>query len=41
MALAEVGWTPAARRNYADFVRRLRLIQSDQLRRGISSSLRY
>ena len=41
MALAEVGWTPAARRNYADFVRRLRLIQSDQLRRGIASSLRY
>lgn len=41
MALAEVGWTPQARRNYDHFLRRLQLIQADQLRRGYPSSSRF
>lgn len=41
MALAEVGWTPQARRNYDHFLRRLQLVQADQLRRGYPSSSRY
>ncbi len=41
MALAEVGWTPQARRNYDQFLRRLQLIQADQLRRGYPSSSRF
>ena len=41
MALAEVGWTPQARRNYDHFLRRLQLVQADQLRRGYPSSNRY
>ena len=41
MALAEVGWTPQARRNYDHFLRRLQLIQADQLRRGYPSSCRF
>ncbi len=40
-ALAEVAWSPAARRNYDDFLRRLHRIQYDQMRRGFSSSLKY
>ena len=41
MALAEVGWTPQARRNYDQFLRRLQLVQADQLRRGYPSSSRF
>lgn len=41
MALAEVGWTPQARRYYDHFLRRLQLVQADQLRRGYPSSSRY
>ena len=41
MALAEVGWTPQARRNYDHFLRCLQLVQADQLRRGYPSSSRY
>ena len=41
MALAEVGWTPQVRRNYDHFLRRLQLIQADQLRRGYPSSSRF
>lgn len=41
LALAEVAWTPQARRDYTDFVRRLRVVQHDMLRRGLSTSLRY
>ena len=41
MALAEVGWTPQARRNYDHFLHRLQLIQADQLRRGYPSSSRF
>ena len=41
MALAEVGWTPQSRRNYDHFLRRLQLIQADQLRRGYPSSSRF
>ena len=41
MALAEVGWTSQARRNYDHFLRRLQLIQADQLRRGYPSSSRF
>ena len=41
MALAEVGWTPQERRNYDQFLRRLQLVQADQLRRGYPSSSRF
>ena len=41
MALAEVGWTPQVHRNYDHFLRRLQLIQADQLRRGYPSSSRF
>ena len=37
-ALAEVGWTPAARRSYADFLKRLRPVLVDMQRRGITFS---
>ena len=41
MALAEVAWTPQSRRNYDQFLRRLQLVQADQLRRGYPSSSRF
>lgn len=41
LALAEVAWTPQSRRDYTDFVRRLRVIQYDMMQRGLSTSLRY
>lgn len=41
LALAEVGWTPQSRRDYTHFLRRLALIQADQLRRGIPSSAAF
>lgn len=41
LALAEVGWTPQTRRDYTHFLRRLSLIQADQLRRGIPSSAAF
>lgn len=39
LALAEAGWSPADRRNYDDFLRRLRPHLNDLQRRGISVSL--
>ena len=41
LALAEVAWTPQSRRNYDQFLRRLQLVQADQLRRGYPSSSRF
>lgn len=41
LALAEAAWSPQSRRNYTDFLRRLPLIQSDMMRRGLSVSLKY
>ena len=41
LALAEVAWTPQLRRNYDQFLRRLQLVQADQLRRGYPSSSRF
>lgn len=41
LALAEVCWTPAGRRDYTDFLRRLKVIEYDQMRRGVSVSLAY
>lgn len=41
LALAEAGWSLRTRRNYDDFLRRLKIIQNDMMRRGISVSLKY
>lgn len=41
LALAEAGWSLRSRRDYDDFLRRLQVIQSDMMRRGISVSLKY
>lgn len=38
LALAEVAWTPQAVRSWPDFARRLRHVQTDQMRRGICGS---
>lgn len=41
MALAEVGWTPAKRRSYDDFLQRLRPLLDDLGRRGGCYSLKF
>lgn len=41
LALAEVAWSPQSVRSWLDFARRLRHVQNDQLRRGISTSLAW
>ncbi len=38
-ALAEAGWSYPSRRNYTDFLRRLRPLTDDQQRRGIAVNL--
>lgn len=38
LALAEVAWTPQVVRSWPDFARRLRHVQTDQMRRGICGS---
>ena len=41
IALAEVGWSPAAVRSWEGFLGRLAPVVRDMQRRGISCSLRY
>lgn len=41
LALAEAGWTPAARRSWEGFVKRLAPTVTDMMRRGITFSMEY
>ncbi len=41
IALSEVGWSPASKRSYDDFVRRLSPVLKDMMRRGITFSMQY
>ena len=40
-ALAEAGWTPQNRRDYTDFLRRLRLVMADYQLRGLPASNKF
>ena len=40
-ALAEAGWTPQSRRDYTDFLRRLRPVMADHQLRGLPASNKF
>lgn len=41
LALSEVGWTPAGKRSWDDFLKRLSPVLKDMMRRGITFSMQY